>query len=234
MPRVASTQDVLKLATALLRPKLLTPENFGLWTLFKVIPNYARHAHLGSLPAMRYLIPYYAGRKRHEKLRELQETGLLSSLILNCLLGVFLLLLAIKEGSSAEVKAGFLTMALVVVLQSYLNHYIALLKAREEFLVLASSTYVRATANLLFTVPLLYYFRLYGVYASLILWHLVAIVCLRSKCPLTVRAGFRYRIFRDLMRKGFPIMLTGLAIALISTSDRLIVSYFLGNRELGY
>lgn len=227
-------EDLLKLITAFLRPKLLSPEHFGLWTLFKVIPNYARHAQLGSLPAMRYLIPYYAGKERHEKVTHLQETGLFSSLGLNCLLGVCLLALALKEGFSAEVKAGFFTMACAVVLQSYQNHYIALLKARQEFPVLTSSMYVRATSSLLLSLPLLYFFRIYGVYVSLIMSYVVAIAYFRWKCPLPVRARFRYDVFRHLIGKGFPIMLTGLSIALISTSDRLVVSYFLGTEELGY
>ncbi|MCD6416053.1 MAG: hypothetical protein J7M08_05095, partial [Planctomycetes bacterium] len=49
----------LGLITAFIRPKLLSPEYYGIWTLLKLIPNYLSYAHGGTRTAMRYLIPLY-------------------------------------------------------------------------------------------------------------------------------------------------------------------------------
>ncbi len=227
-------EQALGLITTFLRAKLLTPEFFGLWTLLKVIPKYNSSLHLGSRPLMRYLIPYYAAKQDHEKTAAIKNTGFLTSLAPSVLVAVLLLGLSFKESFGPEVRAGFLTMAAVVVLQCYYSNYIALLKALDRFSLVASLNYVKSTVVLILTIPLVYFFRIYGLYLSIVLTYVIMIGYLKSKYVLDVRARFTFSVFRDFIIKGFPIMLIGFSITLITTSDRFIVSHFIGNNELGF
>lgn len=57
-------KQMIGVLVAVLRPKLLTPEQFGLFNLLKVIPNYASYIHLGASPSARYSIPQMIAEKR--------------------------------------------------------------------------------------------------------------------------------------------------------------------------
>ncbi len=227
-------EQALGLITGILRAKLLTPAYFGLWTLLKVIPKYAPSVHLGARDSMRYLIPYYRSKQDHEKTAALKDVGFSSSLALSVLVALLLLGISFKEGFSPEVRAGLVTMAAVVVLQCYYKYYMALLKANEMFSLVASSNYVRSTAVLILTIPLLYFFRIYGLYLSIVLTYVIIIAYLKRKYALHVHPRFTFSVFCDLIKKGFPIMLISFFIALITTSDRFIVSHLIGTNELGY
>ena len=227
-------EQALGLITGILRAKLLTPAYFGLWTLLKVIPKYAPSVHLGARDSMRYLIPYYNSKQDHEKTAALKDVGFSSSLVLSLLVAVLLLGISFKEGFAPEVRAGLVTMAAVVVLQCYYKYYMALLKANEMFSLVASSNYVRSTAVLILTIPLLYFFHIYGLYLSIVLTYVIVIAYLKRKYALEVHPRFEYGVFCVLIKKGFPIMLISFSIALITTSDRFIVSHLIGTNELGY
>ena len=226
--------QALGLITAFLRPKLLTPELFGLWTLLKIIPTYSSYGHLGSRTSVRFLIPLYKGKQEHDRANAIRDTGLSTSLLFNFLVASVLIAICFKPGLQVEVRAGFITMAVVVLLQCFYDYYAALLKANEQFSLMASLNYLKTTTTLVLTIPLLYFLGVYGLYLTLVLTYVVAIAGLGINYSLQARLRFHYHEFKGLIAKGFPIMLIGLCVLFIITADRLIVSYFLGNKELGY
>ena len=67
-------QQILSLLTAFIRPKLLTPELYGLWNILNIIPTYASYSNLGTFDIMRYMIPYHEGKKEHQKSLEIRDS----------------------------------------------------------------------------------------------------------------------------------------------------------------
>jgi O-antigen/teichoic acid export membrane protein len=60
------------------------------------------------------------------------------------------------------------------------------------------------------------------------------VLYLRPHCPLPRYDQFRFSLFCDLVRKGFPIMALTLTDMLLCTSDRLILSCYVDPEHLGY
>lgn len=227
-------RQVLGVVTAYLRPKLLSPEQYGLWTVLGVIPGYAAYLHLGAQHSLRFLIPYYKSLDDPARVTTMKETVFSASLVLTGLASLVLLLAALIPNLSMDVRLGLATMAIFIILQCIQEYYISLLKADERFPLLARSFYVQTTVSFVFTVVLLLLFKLHGLYLSILLTFTVIVIFLRANYSAGIRLSFRYPVFREMVIRGFPIMVADLAIELLSTSDRLVISAFLGRREMGY
>ncbi len=73
-------RQILRVLTGFIKPKLLTPELFGLWNILSIIPAYASYIHLGSRSSMRYLIPYHEAKKEEQKNSEIKGSVFYGSL----------------------------------------------------------------------------------------------------------------------------------------------------------
>jgi O-antigen/teichoic acid export membrane protein len=227
-------RQCLGAVTAFLRPKLLSPEYYGVWTLLKLIPRYASYGHLGTRSALRYLIPLYRARGDQDTTGALRGTGFIFGLIVTSILSAGVAVLAVAGDFSLPVLAGLASMALLMVLQYYHHFLTSLLKAHEEFGVITRSIYVIVTLTFLTTIPLLYFFDIYGIYASVILAELGTICYLRAAYEFGRGGPFHPSALRELLQKGFPIIILNLAVALVTTCDRIVVGAMLGKEALGF
>jgi O-antigen/teichoic acid export membrane protein len=55
-----------------------------------------------------------------------------------------------------------------------------------------------------------------------------------KRYPLHFHSNFQLSLFISLIKRGGPLLIFTIITGLISTSDRIITSYFLGNKQLGY
>ena len=227
-------RNVLGIINALIKPKLLTPELLGLWSVLNIIPTYAEHLHLGTMDAIRFKIPFHSARKEHDKIKAITDTVFISSLVPNLLLFIGLLIVFLVIDMNPEVRTGVLAVAVIVILSWYYRNYESYLKAVQEFRVIAASSYVRVTVLFILGLPLIYFFNIYGVYLSVILSLVIVIFYLRRRHPMQHPIGFDFTVFSDLLRTGFPIMLMNFSVILLGTTDRIIITYFLGLQSTGY
>jgi len=227
-------RQFLALFTAFIRPKLLTPELYGLWNILNLIPRYSSYIHLGSRSSIRYLIPYYESKNEIQKINEIKGSVFYGSLYLNLLLVSGFVILSLKASLNLEVRLGLIAMAAIVIMGWYYDYYISILKSHQNFTLITSSNYLKASIMAVLSIILIYFFKIYGVYLTAVLTLIVIILYLRSNHPLEPHSKFCFKVFKDLVKMGFPIMTINIITLLISTSDRFIVSYFLGYKQLGY
>lgn len=227
-------RNLLGVFSSFIKPKLLTPELFGLWNILNIIPNYASYLNLGTYDLMRYLIPYHNTRKEYNKNNEIKSNVFYGSLYLSLLIVVGLVFISVLGDLNLVVRLGLLTMACIVIMEWYYIYYIDYLLAYQNFKLVISSNYIKVSITFFLSIILIYLFGIYGVYLTGILTLIVIIFYLKSKQPLDIRNRFKYHIFRDLVKKGFPIMIINFIVILLTTSDRIIISYFLGIKQLGY
>ncbi|MBI4839237.1 MAG: oligosaccharide flippase family protein [Nitrospirae bacterium] len=227
-------KQLLSVFNAFIKPKLLSPEMFGLWNLLYIIPTYVPYIHLGSRYSMRYFIPYHEEKKELQKIDDLKGSVFYGTLYLNILAAAVIVIAAFTGNFNLVTTTGLIAMAALVLIWWYYEYYINYLKARQDFSLITSSNYLLTTVAFFSSLPLLYFFNIYGLYISAVLSNLAVIFYLRAKHPLGIKTGFRYSVFADLVKRGFPIMIFLISDLMIRTSDRIVVSYFLGNEQLGY
>lgn len=226
--------QILGALNAFVKPKLLAPEFFGLWNILNLLPGYASYIHLGARDAMRYLVPYHAARGETQTTHAIKGSVFYGSLLLNLVIAIPLTLFSLITDLNLEVRLGLISMALVIILNWYCEYYLAILKSYQNFSLITSSNYLRSTVVLVLSIVLIYFFGIYGVYLTSIISHVVILLYFRIRYPLEHHGRFDLRTFKDLVHDGFPIMIFSLLIVLMMTSGRIIVSYFLGNEQLGY
>lgn len=227
-------RNLLGVFSAFIKPKLLTPELYGLWNILNLICTYASYAHLGTRDAMRYSIPYHESKKEYSKNKEIKGSVFYSYLYLILIFAAVLVFISFTSKLSFEFRLGLLAVACIVLLEGYYKFYMSVLKSYQEFKLISTGNYIKATVGFISSIVLIYLFSIYGIYISVFLTLVVVIFYFRLKYPRLDFVGFRYRVFLNLLKMGFPIMLFEFSSILIQTSDRLIVSYFLGIKQLGY
>ncbi len=225
---------ILGAVVTFLRPKLLAPDLYGIWTLLRVIPPYSAYAHLGSRTAMRYLIPQYRSQGEADRAAAVMNTVFSGGAVLNLLVAISLVLVAFLWEGSPEFRIGLGCMAAIVVLQFLQEFIISVSRAHEDFALVTRLYYLESTATFLLTLPLLYWLGIYGLYLTVIGAHLAVLGYLTRCRAWTMRWKFDWGLFRELVGQGFPALLTNLAILLITTADRFVVGSLLGAEDLGY
>ena len=227
-------QHVLGVFTAVLKPRLLSPEMYGLLNILTVIPTYASYSNLGSYDCARYKIPYHEARNEHDRSRMIRDSAFYGSLLPSAFVATVLLCVVLLADLEAPVRTGLGAMALIVLAQWYHDNYVLALKAYQRFGVLSLSICIKAAFTLLLTALLLYLFGIYGAFFVPLLALIPVLTYLRVTSPVGERARFDTMTFTGLLKEGFPIMLYNFGAILLSTSDRIVISYFLGNEPLGY
>ncbi len=226
--------QLLGVFNAFIKPKLLSPELFGLLSILNLIPRYASYAHLGSRDSIRYKIPYNETKNEFQENRKLKGSVFYGSLYINLFIAFLLVIFSLRGDLSLEVRLGILAMAFLVVATWYYEYYICLLKSYQIFKLITSSNYLKATVTCFLGFILIYFFSIYGAYLISIISLIVVISYFLVKHPLGSHNKFRFKVFEGLVIQGFPIMLFNISSELIRTCDRIIVSYFLGIEQLGY
>ncbi|MDP3980859.1 MAG: oligosaccharide flippase family protein, partial [Chlamydiota bacterium] len=225
---------LLGILNVLIKPKLLSPELYGLWNLINVIPRYAAYFHLGTHETIRYAIPYHEARNETEINADIIGSVYYGTFFLYCFVALGVFLFAILRDLTLQVRIGLLTMSVVIILLGYVNYYTCLLKAYQKFKIITTANYIYATISVFSGLILIYFFSIYGAYLTLVLCEIAAILYLRGKMPLPKHNKFKMHVFIPLVKKGFFIIAFGLCITLTRTCDRFIISYFLGYEQLGY
>lgn len=221
------------LATAIVRPMVLSPEYYGLWNLLKTLPNYAQHLDLGVRTAARYDIPYNQGRGCKSENDDIEKTIFILPLFLNLLFCAVLVAYGLTADISLVERAGFCFVAAWIMILWLHDHYLTLLKAYQWFKLISRQNYLAIYINLL-TLPLLFLYTIYGLYASILINALLVLVYLRGRYTPRRGGRFSWTVMKKLLRKGLPIMAFTLTFLLLRTVDRFLIIGFLGPEELGY
>ena len=238
LARYLSSRIVSQLVSAsmaFLRPRLLSPELFGLWTLLRLIPQYAIHAHLGIRTTLRVYYPLQMARQEDSQAKDLVQAGILGSLLLDLLLGILIAVVALAGDWDEIERFGILSMALIVPLQGWQHSLFAVLKAQHRFDIIGQINYLEAMLLFISTITLLPLFGIYGLLGSQLVTQLLVNIFLTQSA--SIRLGWPGDLITKTMNmigKGWHIMSLELAMVLVMTTDRFVVSTFMDTSSLGY
>ena len=210
--------------------KLVSPEIMGIWIALQLILNYGIQCHFGILNGMSRQIPYYEGRNDTEKSLNVEYVSRFNILILTVfgLFGVFILYIS----NLLPKEMNLIVCSMIIITRLNMEFYIALFKARQKFH--KATLIVGCEAILMFiTLPFVYFMQLEGLV-------LRSFVCALFLLYLSIKLNsyiFKiqkdYTLSKEIIFKGFPIMLLGFALVIYGSMDRLMIIRFLDNESLG-
>ncbi|MEY3788485.1 MAG: hypothetical protein RIQ94_113 [Pseudomonadota bacterium] len=216
------------------KPKLLTPEGVGLWNLLSLIISLSGYSHLGSFLTIRYVVPRLEQEKKTEEIIVIKNTVYTGTLFITLLISISLIIYAFVGNNNSINQLGFVTVAGLVLLYWYYSFLIEILKSHQKFKYITSSNYLMSGIRLVVGIYLTYKLGIYGVFISTILVIFSAIFYIRCKYKDNINISFDKTVFINLIRNGFPIMLYGIIIFILISVDRVLISYFLDLKQVGY
>lgn len=225
----------LSAATTLLRPVLMSPELFGLFTALRLIPTYAEYLHLGSRDAMRYLIPMHEARGEHQAVGELRATVLGVAVAGGVLVALILFGLALfVRDWQAEMRIGLAICAVTVLLAAFYNHFFTELKGFQAFREVGLNNYLSAVLHLVFNAVLILWLGFYGALLALAAVLACLLIYVGWRGFARFHMTFRFSIFKAALLLGGPTMLFDVALLMMRSADRVIIVDMLGYQQLGY
>lgn len=213
---------------------LLGPAQFGLWNALQVLLTYGAQSHLGVLNALTREIPMLRGRGQHEQIPRIVQSALALTLLGALIAGITLAL-----GSSWMIE-GYLEFPVVALLvptilvQQLFLFYQFSLRGIDRFGPLAAALMLAAIGEVVFSLWLASLIGLAGVMLGLLVGTGIgSVVCIPAGVAEARRPAWHAHDVRHLLIVGFPMMISTIGYALLTTVDRLLVIRFLGNDALG-
>lgn len=228
-------RQLLGAVTAFLRPLLLSPEQFGLFSLLRTLPLYAQRLHFGARSGLRYLMPLYQSQRQTHAVADLKGTVLKTALVMNGLLAAVLIAVAaLATDLAIELRVGLVLTAAFVLTACFVDHYTAELKGEQRFKLVSISNYLNAVALLVVSLPLMLWHGFYGALAGQTIATVVVLGWMIRRRIAGKRSGFDWTLLKSAITLGLPTLLFDVALLLIRTADRFVITYHAGFEALGY
>ncbi len=226
-------RSVAGIANLLVRPRLLNPEWFGLFSLLNVIPGYCRYLHLGSRDYMRFSLPKLQADGQDAEVLRIEASVFWGSVVPNASVAVVLLLLAAFAGFEFEMSVGLAAMAVLVLFTSLYEHCVTVMKGHQMFRELSRGMYVRNATQLGLSITLMLMFGFYGLLVALPISCLAGLIYLRRYYPSGKPGRFRFSVYAGMVREGLPLAASAFLMTLMITNGRLLVAGYLTNEYVG-
>jgi len=227
-------RNIVGALNTFIRPKLLNPQGFGLWSLLSVITTYSSYLPLGSRDYMQFAIPRLEAAGDEDAIRRIDTSVFWGALIPTVSVAAALLILAIVSRFAPVIRIGLAVMAALVVLNCIYEHCVTLMKGRQMFRDLSRVMYLRNALQLALSVPLMLYLGIYGLFIALPITLIVSLLYLRTRYPFARGSHFVWTAYMEMVREGFPLAVFAFMMALMITSGRLLVASYLTTEEVGY
>jgi len=227
-------RTVVGVLNTIIRPKLLNPQWFGLWSLLNVIPSYSSYLHLGSRSYMRFAIPRFEAQGDDEAVHRIESSVFWGALAPNAGVALALLGLAAAGRFGTDVRIGLAAMAVLTVLTCVYEYCVNLMKGHQMFRDLSRVMYLRNASQLVLSVPLMLCMGVYGLFIALPVALIIALLYLRTRYPFERVGRFSWKVYIEMVRDGCPLAISAFLLTLMVTAGRLLVAGYLSTEEVGY
>lgn len=226
-------RQFLGMLTAFVRSRLLSPEQFGLWSLLNLIPQYSGFLHLGSRSGATYRVPQLRHRGDLDGAALTRNTVRIFSFGTSLLAALALAAAALWFGNDRDLGLLLGLSAVLVLTNWWYEHQLVLLKGEQCFDLISRSNYLRAIVLLGATLALVPAWGVSGALTAVVLTLAVSTVYLMLQAPPLPHRGFDRTLLFSMIRQGAPLLGVSLAILMMRNADRLMIAAMLDLHALG-
>lgn len=227
-------RQFLGLFSAYIKPWFLSPEMYGLWHLLNMVVSYSNFADLGSHAILRYMVPYHLSRGEEKRSDQVRGTVFHSVKYIKLLIAAAVCAAAFVMDFETVTRVGLYVVSALIVGEWYFDYHLSVLKGLQRFDVVTAAFFIRPTIAFFTGLVLMYFFGIYGLYASVTIALAAIVVYLRQVSPLKIVRGIDRGLLKEVVSRGLPFMAYSFSVTMVNTSDRIIVASVLGKESLGY
>lgn len=214
---------------AIIAAKLAGPEQWGLITLFTLIATYSSFITLGVSNGMGIALPISIGKNELEKCKDILSTTRFALFISFLPIGIIQLLIIIFW--NLPISYWLILFGFTLSIQ-ILTYFKMVLRSYESFKIFAL-TYLTQILCLIFGLLIIYrdfnYLVFIGsvnIIAALFVW--------KKTSKLSLKWSIEKETIQQILKIGLPVMSAGIVGELLLSTDRLLISIFMDNTQLGY
>jgi O-antigen/teichoic acid export membrane protein len=219
-----------RLGINLVAAAVLAPTLFGIWNIVVVLQTYTTHGSLGLLSGANRRVPLLLGSGAPEEARLAERTSLGGSLVAGALLAIAAAGIGLLAGGPWR-AAGLLIGFGVWAQQLYLCGQVVL-RGNLQFDRASAQQLALAAVFPVVGLPGVLVAGINGLIAAQAVAYAVGFVLVLRWRP-DLRPALDRRLAFSLIREGAPIMLSGLAFAIMTSVDRWALVTTGRNHELG-
>lgn len=213
--------------------KILGPLTYGLWNLLNLILIYRGVIHMGVIPAMNRDVPLFKGKSDLGKVDEIRRISLGFTLFSGFVSSAVMLAVAMLI-EDLTFRIYFQSMALLLLCTQIYHYLQVYLKSDRRFNQMSYQQFAFAGVLPLIAIPLAVRYKLSGyIIGQSITIFIVSLFIVRI-IPFDLKPKFNLQETIRLVKVGFPIMAAALLYGFLTTTDRWIITGFLGVEQLGY
>lgn len=230
------SSQVIGFFTAVAMRSFLGPYLMGIWSLLKVVMNYACLMNLGVDAAAAYKIPFYKGKNDKRAKAEVRDAAFGFLFLVSILSSIIVIIAAfiLRHRYPQEVIIGLIFVSIYIVLQKLYSYYIEVLRANSNFSVISVSVVFDAVVNLALIFLLVRNFKLYGLYAAAMLMAVLNTFFVHILARYRIQFVFHLKRMASLIRFGFPLLILGFLGTILMSVDVIMIAKMLGIAFVGY
>lgn len=222
--------------TAIAMRSFLGPYLMGLWSMLRVVVDYATFANLGIEGAISYHIPFLKGKGDKKAQSEVTNsafgflfaTSVFAAIVI--IVGVFVL----RNRYPLEVLTGLSIVSLYLILQRISSYYLSILRANSRFSVVSLLVIFDAVVNLTLVLTLVRIFKIYGLYVTVILMALLNTLFMHVLARYRIELRFDIKKIYALMKLSLPLLALSVLTTILSSIDKIMIVKMLGVTFVGY
>lgn len=230
-------QIPLQFIRALVIPKLLSPESYGLWRSLLLITQYSSYSQMGTHQTMVKEMAYLAGKGEYGARKKICNNTFYYNLFVSLFIGFCLILISFftKGEFAGFYRYGFRIFAFVVLAINLWSFYYQLLRIEKKFTWLSVLTILTPVINVGLAIGLLIYIQnvLVLAYALAIANSIPLVLAIKKTGWPKFQEIQVIEMWRQI-RVGFQLMLIPLMFMVITGVDQVMIVTFLKPEELGY
>ncbi len=222
--------------TSIAMKRFLGPFYTGIWSLLNIISDNASYLLLGIGEGVCYKIPFLLGEKKEQEAEEVKDVAFNFVFAVSCLTSLAVLVAAVilRHRYPVEVIVGLCAVSLYMLVDRICGYYMTLLRARKNFSVLSLSIIFDAVVNLCLVILLVKNFRIYGLYAALIILTVLNVIFVHLFVRYRLCFNFKFKGAGGLIKIGFPLSFLGFLQGVAPILDTIMITKMIGVTFVGY
>ncbi|MFA5008037.1 MAG: polysaccharide biosynthesis C-terminal domain-containing protein [Candidatus Omnitrophota bacterium] len=214
----------------------LGPYLMGVWSLFRVVIDYALYTDLGVGAAAAYKIPFFKGKGDKEKETEVTNCTF-SFMFIASIFSAATILIAtgiLRNNYPPEVIAGLIVISFYMILERLYSFYVVALRAHSNFSVINRSVVFDSIVNLILILLLVRNFKMNGLYVTVILMAVLNTLFVHRLARYQISFILKLKSVVGLIKFGFPLLLLGFLGTILRSIDRIMIAKMMGITFVGY
>lgn len=226
---------IVRLFTGMINAKALTPILYATNSFIGIINRYCLYSNLGTQSGLNRQIPIERGKNNFDEIEIFVNSTFWFITLMNLILFIITIIFLVFNIKFSVLLSTdyYLIVFILISAQYYYQFFYSLLVVNSHFFFIAKTKMKFDFVGALLSVAAVYFYKLYGLLILQILLLGTQIFVFRHFLKFIPSMKISTKHLKFLMITGFPILLSGVLVLVLSTMDFLFVAQLFPKRIVG-